>query len=581
MRLPSAPWILFVAALALRLAIVAESRDGLRFQAPLVDAKTYDDSARAIAARGPAALEVPYYQPPLYPMLLGALYAVGGTGVLPPRVLQAILGAVTTMLVFAIASRIAGRRAGWIGALLFAGYGPVLFYEGELLPTTFVLAATTGALLLLLMADATGRGVPFVAAAILLGASTAARPTVLLLAVVVAVWWMRRPAGRRAMLPAAVAFLLPILPFTIANAVGGREPILVSWNGGINFYLGNGARSDSLVAIQPGFAWDRLQVEPLRGGARTRREESQYWVRRALREARADPGAWAAALGRKALRLADARETPRNTDWEDWRRDSAILAWPWVGFGLVAPLAFVGLGVRGVPARARALLVAALAATAAVNLAFFVAERYRLEAVPALCALAGIGVDRLLRDGRRAASLPALALAAAGTITVHAGLLGEREIDEVRSAINRATALRQLGRDAEAAPLLRKALALAPGDPDASFRLGQIELAENDVETALALFDRSLTGAPDYVPALLARATCLEKLDRRDEAEASYRRAIGVDPWHAETRLNYGVFLAVGGRKDDARREFRAGLAIDPKDGRLLRNLRRLEETGS
>ncbi|MGH2571870.1 MAG: tetratricopeptide repeat protein, partial [bacterium] len=145
MRLPSAPWILFVVALALRLAIVLEARDGLRFQAPLIDAKTYDDSARAITERGPTALEVPYYQPPLYPMLLGAFYAVGGTGVAPPRVLQAILGAVTTVLVFVIGARIAGRRAGWIGALLFAGYGPVLFYEGDLLPTTFVLTATTGA----------------------------------------------------------------------------------------------------------------------------------------------------------------------------------------------------------------------------------------------------------------------------------------------------------------------------------------------------------------------------------------------------------------------------------------------------
>jgi hypothetical protein len=514
-------------------------------------------------------------------MLLGALYAVVGTGVTPPRVVQAILGAVTTVLVFAIGARIGGRRAGWIAALLFAGYGPVLFYEGELLPVTFVLVATTGALLLLLEADATGRSAPFVAAAFLLGATTAARPTVLLLAAAVAVWWIRRPSSpRRAALAAIPAFLLPILPFTIANAVGGREAVLVSWNGGINFYIGNGANSDSLTAIQPGHAWDRLQVEPLRAGVRTRREESDYWVRRGLREAGADPGAWTAALGRKARRLLDARETPRNTDWEDWRKDSAILSWPWVGFGLVAPLAFVGLGVRGLP-RGRGLLVASLVATAAVSLAFFVAERYRLEAVPALCALAGVGVDRLLRDGLRAAPVPALCLAAAGTIAVHADLLGEREVDEVRAAINRAAALRQLGRDEEAAPLLRRALAAAPGDPDANYRLGQIELAESDLDAALALFDRSLAGAPDYVRALLARAACLEKLGRRDEAEASYRRAIEIDPWQAETRLNYGVFLAVGGRKDDARREFRAGLAIDPTDGRLLRNLQRLEEGGS
>jgi len=574
----STPWILFVAALALRLAVVAEGRGSLRFEAPLVDARTYHDEARAVAAGGPAALDVPYYQPPLYPMFLGTLYAMFGVGATAPRVLQALFGALTAVLVFAIADRIAARRAAWIAALLYAAYGPVLYFEGELLPPALVLAASTAALLLLLRADASGRTAPWLAAAFLLGVSTATRPTGLVLAAGVAVWWIRRSAARQpAMLPAILAFLIPILPFTLANSLGGREPVLVSWNGGINFYLGNGADSDSLTAIRPGYAWDRLQVEPLRGGARSRGQESRYWVRRAVAEASADPAAWAASLGRKALRFLDARETPRNTDWEYWRRDSRILSWPWVGFGLVAPLAFLGLGVRGPASRPRALLAISLAATAAVNLAFFVAGRYRVEAVPALCALAGIGADALLRDRGRAASVPVFALAALGAVVVHADFLGERPVDEVREAINRAAALRDLGRDVEAARALRTALALAPHDPDANYRLGQIELGAGDATRALARFDRALAGAPDYVLALLGRATCLERLGRRDEAEVSYRRAVAVDPWSAETRLNYGVFLAIGGRNEEARREFRAGLAIDPKDARLQRNLRRLQ----
>jgi Flp pilus assembly protein TadD len=582
MRRPPAPWILLLVALALRLAIVQDTRGTVRFDSPLVDAKTYDDAARVIASEGPAALEVPYYQPPLYPMFLGAVYAVTGGSSTAPRVVQAILGALTTLLVWAIGARIAGPRAGWIAGLMFALYGPVLYYEGELLPPAFVLATSTGALLLLLRADETGRAAPWLSAALLLGLSTAARPTALLLAIGIAVWWIRRPSTRQpAMLPAILAFLIPILPFTLANSIGGQEPVLVSWNGGINLYLGNGAQSDSLTAIRPGHAWDRLQVEPLRGGARTRGEESRYWVRRAAHEASSDAAAWTAALGRKVLRLLDVRETPRNTDWEYWRRDSTLLSWPWIGFGLVAPLAFLGLGVRGIPRRPRALLAIALASTAAVNLAFFVAGRYRLEAVPALCVLAGLGVERLLRDGRRAASGVAFALAALGGIVVHADFLGERPVDEVRAAINRAAALRELGRDDEAAGTLRGALALSPDDVDANYRLGQIDLARNDVPAALARFDRALTGDAAFVRALLGRATCLERLERPEEAEDSYRRAIAADPWSAETRLNYGVFLAIGGRGEEARRQFRAGLAIDPNDGRIQRNLRRLQQSGS
>jgi tetratricopeptide (TPR) repeat protein len=582
MRRPSAPWIVLLVALALRFAVVLETRDTVRFESPLVDAKTYDDSARAIAAHGPGALELPYYQPPLYPMLLGAVYAASGGSYLAPRVLQALLGAVTAMLVFWIAARMSGRRAGWIGSLAFVAYGPALYFEGELLPPALILAANTGALALLLRADETGRTTPWLLAAFLLGVSTAARPTALLLAMAAAVWWLRRPerpAGATrspALLPAMLVFLLPVLPFTLANSIGGKEPVLVSWNGGINFYLGNGADSDSLAAIRPGHAWDRLQVEPLRGGARSRREESRYWVRRAFEEASADPAEWATALGRKALRLLDAREAPRNTDWEYWRRDSTILSLPWIGFGILAPLAFLGLGVRGVSPRTRSLLALSLAVTAAVNLLFFVAGRYRLEAVPALCVLAGVAVDRVCRDGRRAVSIPAFVAVALVAIVVHVDFLGERSIDEARAAINRGAALRQLGLDASAARAYREAVAAAPDDPDAHYHLGQIALAEKNPARALSSFERSLAGAPDYVKALLARATCLERLHRREEAEESYLRAIAADPWAVETRLNYGVFLAIGGRTEEARRAFEAGLAIDPTDGRLQRNLRRL-----
>ena len=288
-------WILLLLAAALRVAFVADLSGQVVFSSPLVDARTYDDSARAVAAHGPGAIATPYYQPPLYPLLLGAVYASTGGSYLAPRILQSLLGLLTALLVAHLAARGGRRRAGWLAGALFAAYGPVLYFEGELLPSALLLASTTAAVWLLLEADDVPRPARgLVAAGLLLGIASAARPTGFLFAAGAAAWWAwrRRAAARRgwqlAWLAAAVA--IPVLPFTIANLVRGGEPVLVSWNGGINFYLGNGTNPDSLTAIQPGYAWSRLQVEPFRDGVYgSRRAESSYWVHRALEDMAADP----------------------------------------------------------------------------------------------------------------------------------------------------------------------------------------------------------------------------------------------------------------------------------------------------
>jgi Tfp pilus assembly protein PilF len=305
--------------------------------------------------------------------------------------------------------------------------------------------------------------------------------------------------------------------------------------------------------------------------------ESAYWTRRALREAGEDPAGWARALGRKALRLLDARETPRNTDWEAFRADSRVLSLPLVGFGVVAPLAFVGMAVRGVDRRSRALWILAAAAAALQNLAFFVADRYRLEAVPMLAVLAGVGSDALLASRSRALGWRAAVICVLLAAVVHADFLDERHIDESRAAINRGVALRRSGMDSGARREFLAALGASPTDPDAHLCLAEIALERGELPGALYHFDAALEGAPDYVRALLGRAQTLERLGRRSEAEETYRAARAADPWSTDVLLNYGVFLVLDGRRDEARAAFERGLEIDTRDQRLRRNLERLE----
>ena len=574
------PVFVFAIAFAIRLAAIHEIYDTPTFRSPLVDAYAYDQSARAIAKDGPGALEVPYYQPPLYPMLLGALYRATGGSYTAPRIANALCGAATASCVYILGSALFTPGAGIAGAAFFALNGPVLYFEGELLPVAFLLFTQTLALVLAMYAGRSKKPAPWLAAAgLAVGLATAARPTGLLLGIAIAGWWIAGATKSRwrALLAAAACVALPVLPFTVANSRTG-EAVLVSWNGGINFYLGNGAHADSLTAIQPGADWERLQRAPRQAGVTSHAAESNYWVQRAWHEMKEDPASWMSAFARKVDRLFDARETPRNTDWEAFRPSSKILSLPLPTFAITAPLAFFacarGIGNR----RVRTLLFLSLACVAFQSLVFFVADRYRTEAAPALCVLAGAAVLDVLhrfRDpGRKL--LPALIATALFTGFVWIDFLGERPVNETREAINRGVALRRLDRTLEAKLEFEKAVRISPRDPDAHRWLGEIALGEKRWSDAWNHFERSLDAAPDYVRPLLGEAQILEKTGRGAQAESLYQRAFRADPWSPDVHLNYGVWLAVQGRKEEAQRMFEEGLRLSPGDARFQRNLQRL-----
>ena len=94
---------------------------------PHNDAFEYDYNARSIAAGhgfapsgylvlgGPTAI-----RGPAYPYLLGGLYALTDDSRTAGRLLNAVLGALTVLLTFAIAGRLWGRRVGLVAAFFLA-----------------------------------------------------------------------------------------------------------------------------------------------------------------------------------------------------------------------------------------------------------------------------------------------------------------------------------------------------------------------------------------------------------------------------------------------------------------------------
>jgi len=100
-----------------------------------------------------------------------------------------------------------------------------------------------------------------------------------------------------------------------------------------------------------------------------------------------------------------------------------------------------------------------------------------------------------------------------------------------------ALGLEQRGRVADAEPLLRRAVAMAPDDIGSRNALGLCLLRLERPEEALAHFDELLPRNSDLPFLHASRANALLAIGEVGEAESSFRRAIALDP-------NQGIALA-------------------------------------
>ncbi|MGH7681713.1 MAG: hypothetical protein ACRENN_06960, partial [Candidatus Eiseniibacteriota bacterium] len=387
---PADYWLLFALALALRLAHVLAMRQSPYFDHPLVDAYTYHVAAKSIAA-GDGHPDKIFWQPPGYPYFLGFIYwAVGGVNFLAPRIAQAVLGALACVLTAWIGAHSFGRAVGLAAGIAVALYGTLIYFDGELLGVSLTVALQLGAVVLALLASERTRArVLWLLAGAAAGAASLVTATSMVFLGVFAVF------ARRSALWCLLGAALAIAPATIHNWAKGHEWIPISWNGGVNLYIGNNPRYDDVVAVRPDLRWRDLTAEPVRHGIWSKSGASNYFVRKVVDWARADPGAFLKLQLRKVRLLLGGDEIFRNQAIYPSRAYSPVLwalLWKIPGmafpFGVLIPLACMGLVVawKRAPLLGWIVVVYGLA-----NVAFFITARYRAPMIPYLAIFAAAG----------------------------------------------------------------------------------------------------------------------------------------------------------------------------------------------
>lgn len=239
-------WIVLAVALGARLAVIPAA------QAPFGDAFDFLRHGERIAAAfeypatlfadpgGPSAL-----RPPGLPLLLGGIFEVFGTDLDAARVVFALLGTLSVLLLYLLVARVFADRRLALGTAALAAVLPslVLLDNGLLSENLFIPLALGVALLVAVHRDR-GGWAPAAGAGAVLGLAVLTRSNGLLLALPVVVGlWGARGAARRWAAPAIAlgCLALVLAPWTVRNAIlferflplgtQGGFTIAGQWNG--------------------------------------------------------------------------------------------------------------------------------------------------------------------------------------------------------------------------------------------------------------------------------------------------------------------------------------------------------------
>jgi tetratricopeptide (TPR) repeat protein len=545
----TAPAGIFILALTLRLVYLAEIRDSPYFGTLVLDAYEYDQMAgRLLRGDWLIHYDEGYVHGLLYPFVLAPFKAAAGSLYLfAIRLFQAVLGALSCVLVFRLAGRFFPRPVPLIAGLLAAGYWPFVFFGGELLVTTLVLFLELWLAVVLSWRSPAPSAGTAVGAGILMGLLVMGRSnTVLLLPVVLG--WLHlasrapagpgtgtaKPFGHRSALTVPLAFLLAfavsLCPFLVRNWLVQGTPL--PFQGSWSFYMGNNPQADGTPYARQGLIWQRLERLPIRQGITEPAAKGAFYLREALHFIREQPAAYLSLLYRKLRLFWHAGEIPVSADLRFYERHAWLARVLVLDFGFAVPFALVGMAWCWNRRRELFLLHGFVLAYLASGLLFSVCDRYRLPALPFLLIFSACGIRQLwelLRSCDRCRAGGFLLALGAAFALVHTGV-DTRQVDHLRSAS----------------------------------LLGQVYLRQQRFDLAEQIYLGGLRENPDDADMYNGLGVVYEFQRRDQEAENAYAKAVEIAPDHTRARINLGKLYLKEQRLQEAETALKEALRHDP-----------------
>lgn len=507
-------YLVFLAALVVRIAYLFDITDNPTFYALTLDASNYDELARLFLVTGKMG-ERFFYQGIFYPLFLSMIYFFSGNSIVAARVVQLALGACTAVLGYHLGRKLHNEKTALTAGIILVFYGPLIFFEAKLLSGG--LAAFMGILFVIVSLRFQKNQTPVNAIflGLVSGIAILVRPEFLAASFLVCCWLaFSLLRSRISFVKKAVTILCFILCLSavlfpaafLAHKHTGVFTILPH-EGGENLYISTHPEYEKLVAIRPGKKWNALRSLPEKAGMETGPQKDAWFKDQALHNLISHSKDNIGNLMVKALEHISSREIPRNVEiyvFREWSDLLSLLVWKISGFGFPFGVLLIlfAVGVIFWEGKRPVIPLLFVFSYSLAILLVFPSARYRLAIIPVMAVFSGYGLVRLIvfagkKQFRHLASALVLSIIVFGISTP--GPFSREKVDYM---------------------------------PELFWGIGCHLEKKGKTDQALAAYEKAVQYNPAYVEALLSLAY-LEQLRHPEKSKSYLYRAILADPEYA------------------------------------------------
>ncbi len=586
------PLLIFVLAFLVRFVYLTEIKSSLpSFYAPNMDELYHDTWAQKIAS-GEGMGSEPFFKGPLYVYLLALLYKIFGHNYYLPRFLQLILGSFSCVFVFLIARKLFNRTVGIISGVVAAFYATLIFYDGELMVESLIVLLDLVLIYLLISSSEKSSLKRWLGCGAIMGLSAIARPNILIFAPFVLVWMLfsfKVKLKSKAILYRWVIFclgvLLLIFPVTLRNLVVGKDLVLIGWQGGHNFYLGNNPQASgwSVTAAQIDITWwggyhDAVRVAQEETKRRLKPSQiSRFWYKKGFDFILTSPLRWTGLMLNKIVYFWKGFEIPNDKNFYLYKNFSSLFNLLltkspfFLPFGLIGPLSILGMAIGlKKPKKYLLLYLFILSYTISVVI-FFVCSRFRMPVIPFLIIFCSFFIWWFFEKIKKKNFFALLVSFSVFFILVLVLNTGRgKTISEAKQNAQDhfilATTHERLGQVKLAIQEYQSALKYDPEFADVYNNLGIIYGQLGKSELAVEQFRKAIQSEPAHAKAYFNLGIIYQRADSLNLAQKNFLKAIQINPQYEVAHLSLGKVYYRKGMKEKAKEEWKRVLELNPNN---------------
>ena len=582
------PICIFILAYLVRLIYLLQIESSLPFfYAPVMDEFYHDTWAQQIAA-GDWVGTQPFFRAPLYVYLLALTYKIFGHSLFLPRLFQILMGSLSCVLIFFIAKKLFNKTVGIISGVIASFYAMLIFYDAQLLITSLIVFLDLALISLLFLTAEKPKLLNWFFCGIVLGLSAIARPNILVFVPFILIWMFfqfRNKLLTKTILIRWVILclgtLLMIAPVTLRNYWVGKDFVLIAWNGGYNFYLGNNPHASGWSATAPQIdkTWwggykDAMWLAEKETGQKLKPSQiSDFWYKKGTDFMLSQPLSWLELMGRKIVYFWKGYEIGNNQSIYLYKNFSSVfnsllgkfgIYFP---FGLMGPLSILGLLICVKNFKKHLLLYLFILSYSASVIIFFICSRYRMPILPFLIMFGSFFIWWLFQKIKNRKTFPlviSLVVVAILSMTLNTkleNLVGPQVfIDHYVLGIS----YQNLGKLDLAVEEYKTSLKYHPDYAPSRNNLANIYAQSGKTDLAVEEYKKAILSDSSYEKSYYNLAILYHKKGELDFAIQYYLKAIEVNQRYELAHLNLGKAYSQKGLVEFAKEEWQKVLELNP-----------------